>query len=122
MPTFKFKNSLAAGALAAIGASVCCVVPLVPGGIAQPFQGTAQRKQSKIEDGRQDASAIGAQSLTARTPWHDEGNSKPPIPPTRARTHPIRRSRFGDFRGAKRSATGIACRVFPRMQAQRAAP
>lgn len=29
MPTFKFKNSLAAGALAAIGASVCCVVPLV---------------------------------------------------------------------------------------------
>lgn len=29
MPAFKFKNSLAAGALAAIGASVCCVVPLV---------------------------------------------------------------------------------------------
>ncbi len=29
MPTFKFKNSLAAGVLAAIGASVCCVVPLV---------------------------------------------------------------------------------------------
>ena len=29
MPTFNFKNSLVAGALAAIGASVCCVVPLV---------------------------------------------------------------------------------------------
>jgi hypothetical protein len=42
------------------------------------LQGTAQRKQSKIEDGRQAASAEGAQSLTASTPWHDEGNSKPP--------------------------------------------
>jgi len=42
------------------------------------LQGTAQRKQSKIEDGRQAASAEGAQSLTAGTPWHDEGNSKPP--------------------------------------------
>ena len=42
----------------------------------QPFRGTAQRKQSKIEDGHQAASAIGAQSLTASTPWHDEGNSK----------------------------------------------
>jgi mercuric ion transport protein len=29
MPTFSFKGSLAAGVLAAIGASVCCVVPLV---------------------------------------------------------------------------------------------
>ena len=29
MATFNFKNSLVAGALAAIGASVCCVVPLV---------------------------------------------------------------------------------------------
>lgn len=29
MPTFKFKGSLIAGALAAIGASVCCVGPLV---------------------------------------------------------------------------------------------
>ena len=29
MPTFKAKSSLVAGALAAIGASVCCVGPLV---------------------------------------------------------------------------------------------
>jgi mercuric ion transport protein len=29
MPTFKVKGSLVAGALAAIGASVCCVGPLV---------------------------------------------------------------------------------------------
>ena len=29
MPTFKFKGALAAGVLAAIGASVCCVGPLV---------------------------------------------------------------------------------------------
>ncbi len=29
MPTFNFKNSLVAGTLAAIGASVCCVEPLV---------------------------------------------------------------------------------------------
>jgi mercuric ion transport protein len=29
MPTFSFKGSLAAGVLAAIGASVCCVGPLV---------------------------------------------------------------------------------------------
>lgn len=29
MPTIKFKGSLAAGVLAAIGASVCCVGPLV---------------------------------------------------------------------------------------------
>ena len=29
MPTFKVKSSLVAGALAAIGASVCCVGPLV---------------------------------------------------------------------------------------------
>lgn len=29
MPTLKFKGSLAAGVLAAIGASVCCVGPLV---------------------------------------------------------------------------------------------
>lgn len=29
MPTFTFKGSLAAGVLAAIGASVCCVGPLV---------------------------------------------------------------------------------------------
>jgi mercuric ion transport protein len=29
MPVFKFKGSLAAGVLAAIGASVCCVGPLV---------------------------------------------------------------------------------------------
>ncbi len=29
MPTFKFKGELAAGVLAAIGASVCCVGPLV---------------------------------------------------------------------------------------------
>jgi mercuric ion transport protein len=28
MPVFRFKGSLAAGALAAIGASVCCVGPL----------------------------------------------------------------------------------------------
>ena len=48
----------------------------MPGGIARPFRGTAQRKQSGVNDGRQDASAIGAQPLTARTPWHDEGNSK----------------------------------------------
>jgi hypothetical protein len=57
----------------------------LPGGIAQPLQGTAQRKQSKIEDGRQAASAEGAQSLTASTPWHDEGSSKTAslAPPTR---------------------------------------
>jgi len=48
----------------------------LPGGIARPFRGTAQRKQSGVNDGRQDASAIGAQPLTASTPWHDEGNSK----------------------------------------------
>ena len=29
MPMFKFKNSLVAGSLAALGASVCCVGPLV---------------------------------------------------------------------------------------------
>jgi mercuric ion transport protein len=29
MPTFKFRGSLAAGVLAAIGASACCVGPLV---------------------------------------------------------------------------------------------
>lgn len=29
MPTFRFKGSLVAGVLAAIGASVCCVGPLV---------------------------------------------------------------------------------------------
>jgi mercuric ion transport protein len=29
MPTFRFKGSLIAGVLAAIGASVCCVGPLV---------------------------------------------------------------------------------------------
>ena len=29
MPTFRFKSSLVAGVLAAIGASVCCVGPLV---------------------------------------------------------------------------------------------
>ncbi|MEJ7685970.1 MAG: mercuric transporter MerT family protein [Variovorax sp.] len=29
MPTLKFKSSLVAGALAAIGASICCVGPLV---------------------------------------------------------------------------------------------
>jgi mercuric ion transport protein len=29
MPTLKFKGSLAAGVLAAVGASVCCVGPLV---------------------------------------------------------------------------------------------
>lgn len=29
MPTFKFKSSLVAGALMAIGASACCVGPLV---------------------------------------------------------------------------------------------
>ena len=29
MPTFKFKSSLVAGVLTAIGASVCCVGPLV---------------------------------------------------------------------------------------------
>ncbi|HZE91048.1 MAG TPA: mercuric transporter MerT family protein, partial [Rhizobacter sp.] len=29
MPTFKVKSSLVAGVLAAIGASVCCVGPLV---------------------------------------------------------------------------------------------
>jgi mercuric ion transport protein len=29
MPIFSFKGSLAAGVLAAIGASVCCVAPLV---------------------------------------------------------------------------------------------
>ena len=45
------------------------------------MQGTAQRKQSKIEDGLQAASAIGAQSLTASTPWHDEGSSKPALQP-----------------------------------------
>jgi len=48
----------------------------LPGEIARPFQGTAERKQSGVNDGRQDASAVGAQPLTARTPWHDEGNSK----------------------------------------------
>ncbi len=48
----------------------------MPGGIARPFRGTAQRKQSGVNDGRQAASAIGAQPLTASTPWHDEGNSK----------------------------------------------
>ncbi len=51
---------------------------MLPGGIAQPFQGTVRRKQSGVNDGRQVASAIGAQPLTASTPWHDEGNSKPP--------------------------------------------
>jgi len=36
----------------------------LPGGIARPFRGTAQRKQSGVNDGRQDASAQGA-----RSPW-----------------------------------------------------
>ncbi|MBV8470926.1 MAG: hypothetical protein JOY60_13830 [Burkholderiaceae bacterium] len=40
----------------------------LPGGIAQPFQGTAQRKQSGVNDGHPDASANGAQPLTASTP------------------------------------------------------
>jgi hypothetical protein len=49
------------------------------------LQGTAQRKQSKIEDGRQAASAEGAQSLTASTPWHDEGTASRHTSP---RSHP----------------------------------
>jgi len=48
----------------------------LPGGIARPFRGTAQRKQSGVNDGRQAASAVGVQPLDGENAVIRLGNSK----------------------------------------------